>query len=403
MKSIYDIEIPKISNDINIPMDFLISDIEVLGNWNKNSNLKKGYFMFQWLRYASKDKAKYLECVTDSEFRAFYKRLNKNKLPLYFYSINYDFTILNSILKLVEANETNIGLKIKQISDCLVAKNSPIIYKFQNFEFWRIFREECNNDYEATLEKFLSKQNDERVVKFYTHFHRILGRSKVLKNTILIEIPKLLRFYNIRKDGICRPSVSLKNLQLIDENTNLLWDFEDNYNIQDIKNRGVYDDFVGYGLNDVNYLKRCFEKRGMSILNKRKYSIELLLKYNKNFQWSENMIHSETDTNLIVGAFGLENPKYPTIKYTDYIKPTGFKVFDELVKFIDEHQNIKKDVELKEEYCKFLNKEFVLDDEDYKQIEIDGTVEKIVTNFETFDLFGCLCKIGFGGKMYASN
>lgn len=373
-------------------IQYMIFDIECL----------KGYFSIQW-RNENQEEAKIFECYNDSDCHKLYKSLQSQYRSMYCYSIDFDKTMLNSLCKLVEANETNIVNKLRLITDYLIRGN--ISYFRLNKEFWcdlyfKDTKDTIDDKFAWSIEKLSEKYDNEnsKVRMFLAEFPYILGKSKVFKKLNIIEIPKMLYYFNIRKDGVVRPSISLKNLQLASEQVNLKIDF-DTYNaINKIKEAGLYKTWIEYSLNDVDYLYRLFQEKCLSIIETRIYACQAIQQFHKDFEYDDSMIHSETNTNLLVKAFSLpeeqKNQKI-TMNYLDYIKPTGYDTFDNFVSFVSKNTNdVNNDKELKNLYCDEFQKKYI--DDDSRQM-YEGQIDTIVKTIDKFDLFGTLATVGFGG------
>jgi hypothetical protein len=360
------------------------------------------YWSFQF-RSSNMEKSKLIECTKDHDFYEFYKMLEKTKTSMYCYSINYDKIMLNSLCKFVENQVSNINWKMRRINDYLISGN--LQYFRINREFW------CDNFYKLvdkgyesqesfhmSIEKIKSKYNNDKfIIAFLDEFPYLLGKSKVFKNLNIIDIPKLMFYYSVRKDGIIRPTISLKNLQLFHEQTNIKFDFSYK-SIEDIKKNDLYDTFKEYSLNDTDYLFRFFNENCLPILNTRLQACLVIKKFDNDFIFNDKMIHSESNTNLLVEAFKVpENQRNQqiTMNYTDHIKETGYPVFDNIVKFSEKHKDkIKKDKTLKYMYCSEYNKQYIFDD---SNIVEGNNIETKINSIDSFDLFGTNVTIGFGG------
>jgi hypothetical protein len=379
--------------------------------------LKGSYFSYQW-RNENMDNEKMLECRSDEDCYRFYSNLKKANRSMYCYSINYDKAMLNALCKFVEKGITDIPTKLRRVNDYLIM--GQLNYFRINREFWctYYFKLEPEFDNKAELfkesiERMSLNENDKYITSFLEEFPYLLGQSKVFKNLNIIDVPKMLYYYTIRNDGVIRPSISLKNIQLYEEQTNITHDFEHSFDYNELVESGKYEDFKKYALNDVGFLFRYFLKYCLPIIENRVKACEAIKMFDESFEPTERMIHSENNTNLLVNAFSLpqneSNEVEPTkkgvnfkkaleykntIDMTEYIKPTGYKKFDDFVEFVNDHPYITKDKKLKELYCEEYEQQYIKDD---KQQEHDGKIQVIVDTFDTFNMFGTEITIGLGG------
>ena len=380
--------------------------------------LKGSYFSYQW-RNENMDNEKMLECRSDEDCYRFYSNLKKANRSMYCYSINYDKAMLNALCKFVEKRITDIPTKLRRVNDYLIM--GQLNYFRINREFWcnYYFKLEPEFDNKAELfkesiERMSLNENDKYITSFLEEFPYLLGQSKVFKNLNIIDVPKMLYYFTIRNDGVIRPSISLKNIQLHEEQTNITHDFEHSFDYNELVESGKYEDFKKYALNDVGFLFRYFVKYCLPIIENRVKACEAIKMFDESFEPTERMIHSENNTNLLVNAFSLpqneSNEVEPTkkgidfkkaldyknksINMTDYIKPTGYKKFDDFVEFVNNNGFIKKDKKLKELYCEEYEQQYIKDD---KQQEYDGKIQVIVDTFDTFNMFGTEVTIGLGG------
>lgn len=369
---------------------YMIIDIECL----------KDYFSFQWKTEEMKE-AKIFECLTDSDFYKLYHSLENNTRAMYCYSIDYDKTMINAVCKLVEKGEADINWRIRRINDYLI--QGGINYFRINKEFWcdNFFKinETSDNAFEESIENMKQKYaNDQWICGFLDEFHMVLGKSKVFKSQIIIDIPKMLYYYTVRKDGIIRPSISLKNIQLAEEGLNLKFDFNKYLTIEDVKKDGLYDIFIEYSLNDVEFLHRYFLNKCLPTIETRIYACEAIKRFDDIFMYSNDMIHSENNTSLLVNAFQLPEDQRNqdiSIDYQKYIKTTGYSTFDNFVEFTNTYKlDHKRDKELKEAYCENYDKKYIYDDSN----KVEGNeIEVVANSVDTFDLHGIPATIGLGG------
>lgn len=383
---------PKI-NPMNV--EFNICDIECL--WD--------YFSLQF-RTHSMEKARLIECTKNADFFKLYKQITNAKFPMYFFSINYDATMLNAMMKIIEKMKKgkeihNINRELRKISNYMI---SGVNYFKLNKEFWVDLYFKLEPDYDDDFELYKDciqlliqrHANEKNVCDFIDEYYWLFGQSPNFKKLNIIEIPKMLYYYTIRKDGNLYPSISLKNLQLIEEGHNIKFDFTTYNSISKIKADGKYDLWVEYSLNDVDFLYRYFLKHCLPIIETRIYATMVIKKFNPDFEIKQNMIHSENNTNLLVGAFRLPDDKINKnvkIDYTEHIK-TNHEKFNNLVEFANKHKDIKKDKTLKEKFCAEFEKEYVDDD---KLIYFDGEVFTKAGEFDEIKIGNYLHKVGLGG------
>lgn len=381
--------------------------------------LKGSYFSYQW-RNENMEKTKMIECTSDADCYRFYSNLQKANRSMYCYSINYDKTMLNALCKFVEKDIVDIPNKLRRVNDYIILGN--LNYFRLNREFWvdNYFKQVDKFDNKAELFQYcIDKMSgkDRYIDSFLEEFPYLLGQSKVFKNLNIIDVPKMLYYFSIRKDGVIRPTISLKNIQLYEEKYNITHDFEGLYDIDEIKAQGKYEDFRKYSLNDGDFLFRYFQKECLPIIENRIKACEAIKMFNPDFTVTERMIHSENNTNLLINAFSLPQEesqldgkgidfnkvmdyKSKSIDFEKYIKPTGFEQFDRLVKFVNDNALIKKDKKLKEDYCEFYATEYIKDDESR---EHEGQIETIVNSIDTFNFYGTPTTVGLGGIHGAIN
>ena len=373
----------------------------------------KRLFTFQF-RNKEMEKAKMFEAYNDEDIKRLYGSLIKANLPMYCYSIHYDKAMINALFKLVEKGQVNIVDSLKRINDYFII--GGINYFRLNREVWvdNYFKnlDKYENQFDVfkySIEKVSNKYYENpRVGQFLHEFSYLLGQSNNFRKLNIIEIPKMLYFYTIRKDGIIRPSISLKNIQLYEEGWNHIFDFENMFDLDEIIEAGMMEDFRKYSLNDVDFLWRYIEKKCIPILKQRYYACKAIQKFN-SFEFDERMIHSENNTNLLISAFSngkvvkeeeeeeeenKENDEFYNTIF-DNIKQTGYDKFDKLVEFVQNNNDIKKDKDLKEEYCDYYEKEY--DKTDEKTIQDNGKIQIVVGKFDEFELFGTKVTTGLGG------
>lgn len=378
----------------NYKLKYMIIDIETL----------KDYWSFQWCN-ESMEKAKIFECTNDKHFYKVYKSFKSLKRSIYCYSIDFDKLMINSLCKLVEAKETNIAWKLRRISDYSIKGN--INYFRLNKEFWcdnyfKLIEKENITSKEAFETSKLNLQEKYKdnnwIINFLNEFDYLLGKSKVFKELNIIDLPKMLYYFSIRKDGIIRPTISLKNIQLSEEKTNIKFDFNKYEYIKDVKKDGLYNTFKEYSLNDVDFLHRYFKDKCVKTIMTRVYACQAIQKFYPDFTFNDKMIHSENNTTLLVKAFTLpENKRNQkiTMNYKDYIKNTGVTKFDNFINFVNEHkENVPKDKDLKKLYCEYYDEKYIYDD---KNIVEGSQIDIKIGSVTTFDLYGTLVNSGLGG------
>lgn len=359
---------------------------------------------------------------SDGDFIRLYKSFCKANKSMYEFSIGYDRAMINALCKFVEKGVTNIAYNLRVFNNYLInrddktKKDYSIDYFKLNREFWcnlyfpSIEREERNAKRNNTkydkVEIFeecvyiLSEKysHNPYVGKFLKEFPMLLGKSKVFKQMNFIDIPRMLGFFTIPKDGKIKPNISLKDLQLHLEKKNLKFDFFKYKKLEDVVRDGYEELFKSYAANDITSLKTVFKKMCLKIVKTRVYACEAIKKFNPEFVYTDDMIHSEKNTNLLVNAFSLPPDKLEHVEFNmlDYIKPTGYEKFDRLVKFVAEHgSTFKKDRDLKEAYCDYYEAEYN-DENDYTD-EHDGNFQTVVDQFDKFLIHGTEATIGLGG------
>jgi hypothetical protein len=378
--------------------------------------LKGSYFSYQW-RNENMEESKIIECRSDEDCYRFYSNLKKANRSMYGYNTrHYDSVLLNALCKFVEKGITDIPNKLRRVSDYIIM--GQLNYFRINREFWcnYYFKLESQFDNKAELfkesiERMSLNENDKYITSFLTEFPYLLGQSKVFKNLNIIDIPLMLYYYTIDVKGNLKINIGLKNIQLYEEQTNITHDFEHSFDFEELVKEGKYEDFKKYALNDSDFLFRYFQKKCLPIIENRIQACEAIKMFDVSFEPTERMIHSQTNTNLLVNAFSLpkqEEKEEPTkginfkkaleykniIDMTEYIKPTGYKKFDDFVNFVNDHPYITKDKKLKELYCESYEQQYIKDD---KQQEHNGKIQVIVDSFDKFNLFGTPITIGLGG------
>lgn len=268
-----------------------------------------GYWDIQWLKKGEK-KASHYPSEKDINFYNIYKSLDNLNLPMYFYNAPYDKSMLNALCKFVENKETNIAYKMRRFNDYMI--QGKLQYDLFNRDFWCNyyfkFKEKVEKGdmfiddlMQYSIDNFLENNPQEIYQSFFNEFPYLLGTSKVIKKLNILDIPRMLFYYSIQKDGTTRLTVGLKNLQLFHEGTQLKFDFNQYNNIQDIRNNGLQEYFTEYSLNDVEFLERFFLHSIAPILINRFYACTAIKQYNPEFEFDVNgdVIHSQTNTNLL--------------------------------------------------------------------------------------------------------
>jgi len=371
-----------------------IIDIECL--YYKKDGVNSGYFSFQYLT-DEMEEAKIFECRTDKHFHTLYRSLSKTNRPMYCYSIDYDKLMINCFCKMVEKGITNIAWKLRNISDFYI--NGDVNFFQLNKEFWvDIYYENKNSFdgddlYEWSLDQLKENKSDNEI-EFINRYDWLLGKSKLFSKLNILEIPKIMYYYTIRQDNKPRMTISLKKLQLFYENYNIKFDFAKYMNMADIEKDGLYDEFIKYSLNDVDFLKRIWDKKAKDDIVKRIYAVKAVKKLNPDFEVSERAIYSENNTKLINEILKIDNPnKDIKINYLDYVN-TPYDKFNNFASFITLNQDVKKDKELKNKYCETYEK--IYENDDTKKYE-DGQVETIVNTIDELNINDVMVKFGLGG------
>jgi len=371
-----------------------IIDVECL--YYKKEGVNSGYFSYQYLTEEMKE-AKLFECREDKHFHILYKALSNTTRPMYCYSINYDKMMINCLCKMVEKGITNIAWKLRNISDFMIVGN--VDYFQLNKEFWvdiYFKNQDCfdgDDLYQWSLDKLKENKSDYEI-DFINRYDWLLGKSKLFKRLNILEIPKIMYYYTIRQDNKPRMNISLKKLQLYYENYNIKFDFKKYMNMADVEKDGLYDEFIKYSLNDVDFLKRFWDKKPKDDIIKRIYAVKAVKKLKPYFEVSERAIYSENNTQLINEILKIDNPKKDIdINYLDYVK-TPYDNFNRFAQFTTYNQDVKKDSQLKKMYCETYEK--LYENDDKKKYE-DGQVETIVNTIDELNINDVMVKYGLGG------
>lgn len=304
--------------------------------------LKGGYWSYQW-RNENMGNANMIEIRDDQKAIKFYRNLKKCNRSIYTYSYKYDQTMINAFLKLVEKRIDNIPIKLRKVNDYLIQGN--LNYFKINREFWCNHYFKLEDDIEDRRELFeVSIDQTKKVFKdpfvsgFLDEFPYLLGQSPVFKTMNFVDIPIMLYYYSIRKDGIIRPSISLKNIQLYEEGYNLTHDWEiDNINDFSIEE---YENFKKYSLNDVDFLFRYFEQKCLPVIETRISACKAIQKFKPDFEVTEKMIHSETNTMLLVNAFSVDK-KEINVEEENIKDEQMFEELEELTELHNGHYEVK--------------------------------------------------------------
>lgn len=373
-------------------LKYLIADTECLSD----------YFSFQ-CKNESNDKIYIYECYNDNDIRELYQLLSVSTRPQYYYSIDYDKVMLNALCKMVEKNYTDIIPKLREINDLIIQQK--LNYFRLNRSFWcdYYFKYKENNPELKHQELFKRSANNFIGVEreLIDNFPAVLGQSEVIKNMIINSIPKIMYYFSIRKDNSIIPTISLKNLQLINENYNIKFDFNKYKSIKDIKKDGLYDKWIQYSKNDISSLEKIFLGKPKEDIEKRSYAIEAVKKVKPEFLETDKMLYSENNTELITGMLKLPKDKinydFP-LDYTELIK-TNYEKFNKFVEFVNDQKEIKKDHDIKTNYSNYYETNFI--DDDKQILDEAGNVSTQINSFDIINIKNDIndidMKIGFGG------
>lgn len=382
---------------LNTQLYYAISDIECL----------EDYFSLQ-LKSESCKTVTTIECFNDSDIIRLYNSLMKGTRPLYFYSINYDKTMLNALCKLVEKKQDNLLNKLRKINDYLIQEN--LDYFSLNREFWvDHFFTYQENDPDANFDELWERSHlaflgRETEYNFIRDFPQVLGKSPVFKEKIINEIPKILRYFNIDVKKRIKPSISLKNLQLIKSGYSIKFDFNKYKSIAEIKKAELYEDFVKYGKNDVMALEDIFNESPKDQILQRLYAIEAVKMIKPDIDVSFVSIYSENNTNLINEILKLPEHRINKDIEIDYMKHinTNYPEFNNFVSHCNDMQHIKNDYEIKKSYTDIYQKTFIQDDynildgENKAGIQVNS-VDEINIKSVYSNITDIIMKFGFGG------
>lgn len=383
----------KIKDFNELQLKYLIADTEVL----------QDYFSLQIKN--EKSNVSVIEIENDKGFYKLYELFKNFTRPVYFYGIDYDPIIINAMCKFVEKGIPDINYNLRKVSDYIIYNR--LNYFRLNRSFW------CDH-------YFKFKQNDENIsskelfqrsidafsgniteYNFLNEYPELMGQSKVFKNMNWLSIPKINYYFSIRQDKSIVPTISLKNLQLIDEGYNVKFDLGKYKSIEAIKVDGLYEDFKKYGINDVLSLEKQFLKKPKGDILKRWYAYQAVKELKPDFEISEDALYSENNTSLICEILKLPDSDKKsrneiTVNY-DYINSCNEK-FNKFVDFVNKNQNVQNDRDLKEQYCSFYQTKYLEDD---KNIFENNLVTTAINSFDEINIqnkFNDICiKFGLGG------
>lgn len=384
----------KIKDFNELQLKYLIADTEVLYD----------YFSLQIKN--EKSNVSVIEIENDKGFHNLYELFKNFTRPIYFYGVDYDPIIVNAMCKFVESGTPDINYNLRKVSDYIIYNR--LNYFRLNRSFW------CDHyfKFKENDENIPSKELFQRSVdafsgniteyNFLNEYPELMGQSKVFKNMNWLSIPKINYYFSIRQDKSIVPTISLKNLQLIDEGYNVKFDLGKYKTIADIKKDNLYEDFKKYGINDVLSLEKQFLKKPKGDILKRWYAYQAVKEIDPNFEISEDALYSENNTNLICEILKLPDSDKKsrneiTVNYTDYINSSD-KKFNEFVDFVNKNQNVRNDRELKEQYCDFYQTKYLDDD---KNIFENNLVTTAINSFDEIHIqnkFNDIwIKFGLGG------
>lgn len=357
---------------------FLIIDTECLYD----------YWSFQYRNELMKETI-IIECHNDDDFYSFYTNvLCKITRPMYFYSIDYDSVMINILCKLVEKGESDINMQMRNINNLIM--QGLDYFRLNNF-FWVecYFKNEPRN-FDLAIENCKRHySNNPPTLEFLDNFSNLLGKSQLFKSMMFNSIPKIMYYYTIREDRRLIPSISLKSLQLVEEGYNIKINFSKYQNIKKIKDDNLYEKWIEYSKNDVDFLYRFFEKNILPKIKEKWLAVKAVNSL-KKIELKNRVIYSENNTDLIVSILSIEIPNNNfNINYTKYIK-TNNENFNRLVKFTEDNQYVKKDKDLKIMYSECYNRNYINDDYNVNEDIQINSFDEIIIN-------GMKYKIGYGG------
>ena len=354
----------------------MLNDIIDIENFKPTYNIVDteclvDYFSFQY-RTTEMEKAMCISCRNDEDIFKLYNTLCNAQLPMYFYSIDYDPVMINGLFKFVENGATNIIPKLRELNDEIIV--NKLNYNKVNREFW------CNgyfgksNDFDEAMDHTINLFP--RHKEFLQKYPFLLGKSQYFKNLVFNSIPKILYYFNIDKDKTLKPSISLKNIQLVKEGYCIKSDFS-----------FADDKFIEYSLNDVDFLYRVFEENTDIIKRFNAYKAVKLIR--PEFTLPNRVLYTENNTELICEILKINNKQDVLIDYTEHCQ-TPYPEFNKFVKYINDNQDEKSDYELKKNY----------NDKDMPDVNMlteFGTIDDKYKNVDELDINGTMVKFGLGG------
>jgi hypothetical protein len=366
-----------------------------------------GYFSYQESNELDQEDVWITECTENQHFYQLYNKLQKEDRAIYVYSIDYDKAMINFLGKLIELERrgkiivSNYNKTLRDLSDFLINKDQLYFFRL-NGEFWMQDMKKIeklhhgtnfDTKYKLALKSIKSRYSG-RTLEFLEKYHLLLGKSKLFKSLNILEIPKIYYYYNVDVTGKIKPSIGLKNLQLLHEGVNQKFDFNTFDSADAIKEAGLWDYFIEYSKNDVQFLKKLFLDKPLKDIQKRMYAVKAIQMIDPDFYISDDVIYSENNTRLITEILKIDNPnKDIDIDYTNYIK-TDFKKFNDFVSFVNIHKDITKDKELKKLYCSEAGVEYIQDD---TKVVHESQVQTIINSIDIIDYKGTPIKVGLGG------
>lgn len=379
-------------NDLKLDLKYTIGDIEIFPD----------YFLLQ-VKNESMNEVELFHCYSDYDCKIVYDRLKLAKRPMYFFSIDFDKVLLNVLCVCVELKKRNIIGILKQVSDFMI-KDNVNFYRLRS-AFWSSYfshkKTHPRLKYNELVNKAVSMtlymcENDNQI-KFLTEFNYLFAKSEVFSNLIINSIPQIYYYYSINVKKEIRMTISLKKLQLIHEGYNIKFDFNKYTSIKQVKDEGLFDKFIEYSINDVVFLEKLFLDKPKKDIIKRFYAYKAAKMVKPDLQIELKDLYSENDTNIICKILKIDNPdKTVKINYTDYIK-TNYREFNNFVEFINNNgDKVKRDRELKDLYCKVLEKEYIDDDKEILG-GVNNTVDILIQSFDIININGVNVKFGLGG------
>jgi hypothetical protein len=315
-------------------------------NYNKvylcDTEILFDIFTFQYLNYES-GKYQIVKCYNDKDIKHFidvFETLQGNYL--FFYNSPFDKAIINMIHFLYNENEKNIIYKTRCFSDYLICKR--LNYWGLRSKYWENF---FKDDRKFIIDEELHLTENEE--NFLSEFGQSSLRNYI-KNNHFRDIPKMAGLTVTNKDGVEKPSLSLKDLQLYHFGISLKFNFNKFIKIEDMTNEEK-EIFFKYCKNDVTSLKDVFNEYIKNIVINRWYAMYAVVseKLKESFDNVDEILFSETNTLLIESVFSINKQKDFDIDYTDYIN-SDIPEFNRFVEFVNKHQDIKHDSTIKKLY-----------------------------------------------------